>query len=71
MMPAFVVDNGLNVSDAAEALYEWNYPRQLLRIRIAEASGSSVDEEDLFAPEYLIARPLLQAIDPSRESRRS
>ncbi len=48
--------------DAAEALYEWNYPRQLLRIRIAEASGSSVDEEDLFAPEYLIARPLLQAI---------
>jgi MoxR-like ATPase len=48
--------------DAAEALYEWNYPRQLLRIRIAEAAGGPVDEGDLFSPEYLIARPLLQAI---------
>jgi len=48
--------------DAAEAIYEWNYPRQLLRIRIAEAAGGAVDEGDLFSPEYLIARPLLQAI---------
>jgi MoxR-like ATPase len=48
--------------DAAEAIYEWNYPRQLLRIRIAEAAGGAIDEGDLVSPEYLIARPLLQAI---------
>ncbi len=48
--------------DAAEAIYEWNYPRQLLRIRIAEAAGGAIDEGDLFSPEYLIARPLLRAI---------
>ena len=49
--------------DAGEALYEWNYPRQLLAIRLAEAKGAAVDETDLFGPEYLIARPLLQAIE--------
>lgn len=49
--------------DAAEALYEWNYPRQLLRIRLAESSGAGIDEERLFSKEYLIARPLLQAIE--------
>ena len=48
--------------DAAEALYEWNYPRQLLAIRLAEAAGGAGDV-DLFAPEFLVARPLLQAID--------
>jgi MoxR-like ATPase len=48
--------------DAAEALYEWNYQRQLLSIRLAEASGKAIDEASLFGPEYLIARPLLQAI---------
>src|SRR5438045_6344888 len=40
--------------DAAEALYEWNYPRQLLAIRLAETSGSSVREEDLFGTDFLI-----------------
>ena len=49
--------------DAAEALYEWNYPRQLLSIRMAEASGSTLREEDLFGSEYLIRRPLLQALE--------
>jgi MoxR-like ATPase len=49
--------------DAAEALYEWNYPRQLLRIRMAEASGGELDEQQLFSEEYLVARPLLQAIE--------
>ncbi|MDQ3739776.1 MAG: MoxR family ATPase [Actinomycetota bacterium] len=48
--------------DVSEALYEWNYPRQLLRIRIAEASGESLGEDDLFGPDYLIRRPLLRAI---------
>jgi MoxR-like ATPase len=49
--------------DAAEALYEWNYPRQLLSIRLAEASGEKLREEQLFNREYLIARPLLQALE--------
>jgi MoxR-like ATPase len=49
--------------DAAEALYEWNYPRQLLSIRLAEASGEKLREEDLFGPDYLIRRPLLQALE--------
>jgi MoxR-like ATPase len=49
--------------DAAEALYEWNYPRQLLSIRLAEASGSSLSEADLFGPDYLIRRPLLLALE--------
>jgi MoxR-like ATPase len=49
--------------DAAEALYEWNYPRQLLSIRLADTSGTKLAEEDLFAPEYLIRRPLLRALE--------
>ncbi len=49
--------------DASEALYEWNYPRQLLSIRLAEASGTEVREEDLFGPDYLIRRPLLRALE--------
>jgi MoxR-like ATPase len=48
--------------DAAEALYEWNYPRQLLAIRVAESTGRPLAEADLFSPEYLIARPLLRAV---------
>src|SRR3984885_11997954 len=48
--------------DAAEALYEWNYPRQLLSIRLAEGSGTELSEGDLFGPEYLTARPLLRAL---------
>jgi MoxR-like ATPase len=49
--------------DASEALYEWNYPRQLLAIRLAEAGGAGIEEADLFGPEFLVARPLLRAIE--------
>jgi MoxR-like ATPase len=49
--------------DAAEALYEWNYPRQLLSIRLADAGGDRLREEDLFGPDYLIHRPLLRALE--------
>ena len=49
--------------DASEALYEWNYPRQLLGIRVAEAKGATLEEESLFSREYLIERPLLQALE--------
>ena len=49
--------------DASEALYEWNYPRQLLSIRLADASGTKLSEEDLFGSDYLIRRPLLRALE--------
>src|SRR3954449_5980219 len=49
--------------DAAEALYEWNYPRQLLSIRLADQRGASLREEDLFSADYLIRRPLLRALE--------
>ena len=47
---------------SAEALYEWNYPRQLLAIRLAEARGETLRDADLFSEEYLLARPLLAAL---------
>jgi len=49
--------------DSAEALYEWNYPRQLLSIRLADARGTELSEQDLFGREYLIGRPLLRALE--------
>jgi MoxR-like ATPase len=48
---------------SSEALYEWNYPRQLLAIRLAEARGESPREADLFSDDYLLERPLLAALD--------
>jgi MoxR-like ATPase len=48
---------------AAEALYEWNYPRQLLAIRLAEAGGAALADADLFSREFLLARPLLTALE--------
>ena len=47
--------------DVSHAVYEWNYPRQLLHIRAAQEG--TVSEAELFGPEYLIRRPLLEAID--------
>ena len=47
--------------DVAHAVYEWNYARQLLHIRAAQEG--TVSEEELFGPEFLIRRPLLEAID--------
>jgi MoxR-like ATPase len=49
--------------DASEALYEWNYPRQLLSIRLADTQGKDIAEEELFGPDYLIRRPLLRALE--------
>lgn len=50
--------------DASTALYEWNYPKQLLHIRLEEQGrrGKEEIEEVLYGPEFLIRRPLLQAI---------
>ena len=56
--------------DIGHAVYEWNHPRQLLEIRLLEASGD-VDRESatagLFSERFLIKRPLLQAIDAAHE----
>jgi len=49
--------------DAAEALYEWNYPRQLLSIRLADTAHTKDHKHDVFGPDYLIRRPLLRALE--------
>ena len=52
--------------DVSSAVYEWNYPRQMLQIRLLEAAGA-VDvphaQHDLFSPEFLLKRPLLRALE--------
>jgi MoxR-like ATPase len=51
--------------DIASAVYEWNYPAQMLEIRLAEASGTTDRgriEADIFSERYLIRRPVLQAL---------
>ena len=50
--------------DALTALYEWNYPRQMLRIRMTEGAGGSIKEREaeIFGEEFLLKRPLLEAI---------
>jgi MoxR-like ATPase len=53
--------------DVHHAVYEWNYTRQMLHIRLAEARGQSFAEAELFGPEFLLRRPLLQAIENSRD----
>ena len=45
---------------ASEALYDWNYQRQLLAIRLAEAQHTALSEADLFGPEFLAERPILR-----------
>ncbi len=49
--------------DVYHAVYEWNYTRQMLHIRLMEAQGDRSDESELFGPEYLLRRPLLRALD--------
>jgi MoxR-like ATPase len=54
--------------DALAALYEWNYPRQMLHARLSEAQGSSVEEREaqIFSERFLLKRPLLEAITEDR-----
>ena len=55
--------------DASHALYEWNYPKQLLRIKLGESTGGALEsiERELFSEAYLIRRPLLDAISADGE----
>ncbi|MGZ5289054.1 MAG: AAA family ATPase [Actinomycetota bacterium] len=48
--------------DANQALYEWNYSRQLIAVRAMDAQVAETHVEDLFGPEFLVERPLLAAI---------
>ncbi len=52
--------------DVASAVYEWNYPRQMIQIRLAESGAESRDtvEEEIFSERFLIKRPLFQALEP-------
>jgi MoxR-like ATPase len=53
--------------DTAAAVYEWNYPRQMIEIRLAEAAGNVERNElahDIFTTRFLLRRPLLQALSP-------
>ena len=55
--------------DVSHAVYEWDYPRQLLELRLLEASGGidrTSAHQALYSDAFLIKRPLLQAIDPAR-----
>jgi MoxR-like ATPase len=53
--------------DAAQALYEWNYPKQILHIKLQERSDRPAGEKEheIFSEDFLIRRPLLQAITPA------
>jgi MoxR-like ATPase len=57
--------------DAAQALYEWDYARQLLHLRTAEAAGRIEDadrlESELYSDRFLVRRPLLEALDSGDE----
>ncbi|HET7727327.1 MAG TPA: MoxR family ATPase [Candidatus Limnocylindrales bacterium] len=57
--------------DVNSAVYEWNYPRQMLEIRLLEARGEirQAVAHDIFGPEFLLKRPLLQALEPSEDGR--
>ena len=48
--------------DASQALYEWNYSRQLIMVRTLQAGDAAAHVQDLFGPEFLVERPLLAAI---------
>jgi MoxR-like ATPase len=48
--------------DAAQAVYEWDYSRQLLHLRAVEASGAEVVEDELYSERFLVRRPLLRAL---------
>ena len=48
--------------DVHHAVYEWNYTRQMMHIRVLEARGDRATEAELFGPDFLLERPLLRAI---------
>jgi MoxR-like ATPase len=53
--------------DVHHAVYEWNYARQMVHIRVLEARHEQIEEADLFGAQFLLQRPLLQAIEATRK----
>ncbi|MEM7801386.1 MAG: MoxR family ATPase [Chloroflexota bacterium] len=53
--------------DVSQAVYEWNYTRQIMHIRTMEAQKEQIAEDELFGEKFLLRRPLLQAIEASAE----
>src|SRR3954453_2588428 len=53
--------------DINQAVYEWNYARQIMHIRAVEAQHGAFDEDELFNERFLLRRPLLRAIEESKE----
>jgi MoxR-like ATPase len=53
--------------DTASALYEWDYPRQIMALRLAEAAGERPGNDTLYRSEFLLKRPLLQALMPDEQ----
>ena len=54
--------------DAAQAVYEWDYSRQLLHLRAVEASGAEVVEDELYSERFLVKRPLLRALSSDADT---
>jgi MoxR-like ATPase len=54
--------------DVSHAVYEWNYTRQMMHIRLLEARGEKATEAELFGPEFLLRRPLLRALEGTPEA---
>jgi MoxR-like ATPase len=52
--------------DVSHAVYEWNYARQIMAIRMAEARNQREDLPDVFGPDFLIERPILRALEAGR-----
>ncbi len=53
--------------DVSQAVYEWNYARQIMHIRFLEAQQAHLNEDELFGERFLLKRPLLRAIEESRD----
>ena len=54
--------------DVHHAVYEWNYTRQMMNIRLVEARGEHISEAELFSREFLLSRPLLQAVENAHDA---
>src|SRR6266576_2176469 len=65
---AFAAERYVADRDLATAVYVWDYPRQMLEIRLLEARGEAKQAatKDIFSEEFLIRRPLLRALENSR-----
>ncbi|MEM7112649.1 MAG: MoxR family ATPase [Chloroflexota bacterium] len=55
--------------DISQAVYEWNYTRQMLHIRMLESRGERAEEDELFSKTFMLERPLLQAVQQTNQGK--